>query len=78
MAKIPDSKLIELVSMIDRLEKAVNILEALPVGKRVYQQLKAEAQQLSEEVKSRYFLKEYSDINARDKWLEQEKKENGQ
>ncbi len=73
MKKITDNLLLEIVDLLDRSDKALNILERNGKNIITYSDLKKELQEMSRSLKDRYTLEEYSNPNSRNARLEREK-----
>lgn len=78
MRKVTEQTLIDCKSLFDESLEAINNLERLPSGKRVYLELKDRLKAMSDKFNSQYQINEYSDVWARDKMLEKEKRASGQ
>ena len=78
MYKIDSIMLLEFKDLIDRADKAINVLERNNKNKIVYPELKKDLQKMSEKLESRFTLSEFSDINKRNRELDKNKVESGQ
>lgn len=70
MYKITTDKLLKVVNVINRADRAINNLERLGRNQIIYPELKKEMQLICDELKSQYSLNEYTDPNARNSELE--------
>ncbi len=73
MFKVKVDILQRITDVLDRSNDAINNLERLHSNKSLYPDLKKQIQKLSDELKSRYPIDEFTNPNARNEALDKEK-----